>query len=67
MPACGRCGKQIMWAKTTTGKSMPLSLPAVEYGGNVWIEDGVAHVTSKEAQPPLGVPRYKAHFADCKP
>lgn len=69
--SCGRCGKAITWARTETGKTMPID-PFSCDDGNVQLTPDprgpgqVAHVMTKAelADPPPG-PRYKAHFATC--
>jgi hypothetical protein len=58
---CRSCHKAIVWAKTVTGKSMPLDVEPVE-GGNIQLVDGIAHVVGKGAQGEL---LYLSHFATC--
>jgi hypothetical protein len=52
---CRSCHKAIVWAKTVTGKSMPLDVEPVE-GGNIQLVDGIAHVVEL---------LYLSHFATC--
>ena len=53
---CRSCGAAIVWAKTTTGKSMPLDAEPVP-DGNIVLHEGVAYVT--------GTGDRKSHFATC--
>lgn len=66
---CGRCGRQIAWARTTNGKSMPVD-PEPRANGNVFCqyEGGVlvARVKSKTDPTPPGTPMV-AHFLTCGP
>lgn len=57
---CTSCGAAIVWARTDTGRSMPLDPDPVE-GGNVQLgADGVARVVG-----PLFGGTHKSHFATC--
>ena len=51
---CSSCGAEIMWAKTETGKNMPLSVKSKEI--RFWINDvGQA----------VAMTVFLSHFADC--
>ena len=64
MSTCKSCGARIVWAKTTTGKSMPLD-PDPVAGGNVVLErDGVGWV-ARIVQPDPEFERLVSHFATC--
>jgi hypothetical protein len=56
---CSTCQAQIIWAKTTKGRPMPLDLAKVA-GGNIDLVDGVAHVVK-----PDGSAKHVSHFATC--
>jgi hypothetical protein len=60
MSACSSCKQPILWAKTTTGKAIPLN-PAPIAGGNLELKDGVARVV----QPHPAVKLYTSHFTNC--
>ena len=60
MSACSSCKQRIIWAKTTTGKAIPLN-PDPIVGGNLDLVDGVARVV----QPHPAVKLYVSHFATC--
>lgn len=70
---CRRCKKPITWAVTENNKPMPVDPHSYEDGNIILRPEGrgnaqVAHVMTKAelADPPPG-PRYKAHFATCRP
>lgn len=60
MGRCRSCGKELVWAKTRNGKSIPLEACAPSEG-NVRIDaqDGLAHVGQTGSGP------YLCHFATC--
>jgi hypothetical protein len=64
--ACRSCSAPIAWAKTPTGKAMPVDFEPVSTG-NIVLFDGpegllavVAHATAAP-----GKPRHQAHFVSC--
>jgi hypothetical protein len=72
---CRSCGAAITWARTTTGKRMPVDAHPVD-GGNVLLhppltrgDEPTATVVGKRVQPSIfgdDSPRYTSHFATCK-
>lgn len=62
MSTCRSCQKEIIWAKTTSGKAMPIER-AVD--GNLVVVKGVAHVIPKGDEPVAGMQRFVSHFATC--
>lgn len=60
MTTCSSCNAPVIFARSTTGKWMPLN-PSPRLGGNIELRDGVAHVVAPD---PL-VERYTSHFVDC--
>jgi hypothetical protein len=56
---CSSCKAQIIWAKTSKGRPMPLDLAPVA-NGNIDLVDGVANVVK-----PDGSPKHVPHFATC--
>jgi hypothetical protein len=60
MSACSSCKQRIIWAKTASGKAIPLN-PDPQPGGNLELKDGVARVV----QPHPAVKLYVSHFATC--
>jgi hypothetical protein len=67
---CRACKAPIRWARTETGKSMPLdALPAAD--GTIAIVDGVAIVLEATVRARLHEtelevrPLYRSHFATC--
>jgi hypothetical protein len=69
MSTCRSCGASILWAKTTTGKSMPIdTAPAAD--GNVILQSRqglqpLAIVFGAGTAPPDNQARYTSHFATC--
>lgn len=60
---CKSCGASIRWAKTPTGKSMPLDFePAAD--GNIVLIDGLATAASP-MELLSGKPVFRSHFATC--
>lgn len=61
---CRSCQRPIKWARTTTGKHIPISLRP-QPNGNLALDEGTtpptAHVVRPGSQPGL----YLAHFAVC--
>lgn len=67
MSRCRSCGTEIKWAKTETGKSMPLD-PTPVPDGNVELVNGIAHVhggADLEHAQATNTVLHKAHFATC--
>lgn len=62
---CRSCGAEIIWCKMATGSNMPVDAAPVEYGGNIVLRDGVAHVLKKGEPSEADEKRYKSHFATC--
>jgi hypothetical protein len=62
MSACRSCGAEIEWARTESGKLIPLDVGEVE-DGNLVIEGGVARVRRGGLDADL--PRRRSHFARC--
>lgn len=62
MNRCRWCGKPIRWAKTTSGKSIPLDLHT-NPDGNIELINGVAHVVGQSDRP--GDVRHMPHHATC--
>jgi hypothetical protein len=60
MSTCRTCRAPILWAKTLTGIPIPLDPEPVD-GGNVELQNGVAHVVKPEP----GVKRLVSHFTTC--
>ena len=60
MSTCSSCHAPVIWAKTTTGKAIPLN-PEPIIGGNIELTDGVARVV----KPHPAVKLYVSHFATC--
>lgn len=62
MSRCRSCAAEITWARTTTGRRIPLDAVPVA-GGNIELHDGIAHVASQAV---LSIdPLYVSHFATC--
>ncbi len=59
MSACRSCGARIVWAKTSTGKAIPVDADPVEHGNIVLSSGGVAEVG------PAGSGTHVSHFATC--
>lgn len=60
---CRSCGAEILWARTGSGRSMPVDVKPVE-GGNVQLryeKHGLTAVVAPEAP---GV-KYVSHFSTC--
>jgi hypothetical protein len=69
MTKCSSCGAQIIWAKTMTGKAMPLDAKP-DSAGNVSLKSGFAVVYGGNKHNGEDRPRwdgvlYKSHFATC--
>lgn len=60
MANCRSCGAEIIWAKTLSGKAMPLDAEPV-LGGRIRLEDGIAYPHSSCREP-----HYNTHFVTCK-
>jgi hypothetical protein len=61
---CRSCGAEILWARTTSGKPMPLDREP-SANGNVLLRDGVAQVLGPLDVAVTGEPLYLSHFATC--
>jgi hypothetical protein len=61
---CRSCKAPIIWAKTNSGKNIPLDAePCTD--GNICIKDGLAVVVSDKQGGVWPLPFYKSHFATC--
>ena len=66
---CTTCEAPLLWARTPTGRNIPLDPePAAE--GNIVLYDGDSPDAPKlavvtHASQATGLPRYRAHFASC--
>jgi len=61
---CSSCGAPIAWAKTGSGKAMPLDAEP-NSAGNVELVGGVAKSWGSSHEWPPGAVRYTSHFATC--
>ena len=77
MSACRSCGADIVWAKTTAGKNIPIDAndfgdPIPKQGGNLRytgrVRDGAPEVEFSEQSTLLDPdgPRFVTHFSTCK-
>jgi hypothetical protein len=66
---CSSCNGGIIWAKTISGKKMPIDAAPVSHG-NIALEETreglVAHVMSTKALQDANCERYVSHFATCR-
>lgn len=62
MSTCRSCQQEIIWAKTVTGKSMPIERAD---DGNLIVVKGIAHVIPKGEEPVADMQRFVSHFATC--
>lgn len=61
MARCAACQAEIIWSRTTKGKSMPLDKIPV-FGGNVDLDRNlIARVVGSD----MAVRRYVSHFVSC--
>lgn len=63
---CRSCGAAIIWAKTESGRSMPLDAEPVDptrVNTTCILDRGVARFGAIDG--PSGEPRYVSHFATC--
>lgn len=68
MAVCKFCGKEIRWAKTETGKNMPIDPQPYERGNLIVFEKDGALLAFHEANAPLDaatVERWVPHWATC--
>lgn len=66
MAKCSSCGADIIWARTESGRRIPLDAAPVDptkVDGAGFLENGVARFGAFELPP--GTPRYVSHFATC--
>lgn len=63
-PTCRTCWASIVWARTGSGKAIPLDLEPTE-AGNVELVDGVAKVWGTAHVWPEGAVRFMPHHATC--
>jgi hypothetical protein len=61
MATCSSCGKPIIWAKTESGKAMPLD-PDPSASGNLILIGGVVKHVGRQF---TGCSKYTSHFATC--
>ena len=59
MSRCRSCDAEIFWARTTTGKSIPLEAATDAIPGNIYIEEDIARVV------PAGTGAFISHFVTC--
>ena len=66
MSTCSSCKARIIWARTGSGKPIPLDLEPVA-DGNVELDvaTGIAKSWGSSHVWPEGVGRYRAHFSTC--
>jgi hypothetical protein len=64
MSKCKSCGAEIIWAKTPTGKSMPLDAEPHPRGNIVLDANGCTGPVRPGDVPDLSV-RYLSHFVTC--
>ena len=64
---CSRCPQRIVWAKTATGKSMPVDVEPAGDGNIVLIETrgGTQAIVVKNATEFPDLKRYRSHFSTC--
>lgn len=67
MSACRSCRAEIWWARTESGKRIPLDPEPVPDGNVVVVQDSppVVRVLAAADLPLHIVPTYKSHFATC--
>jgi hypothetical protein len=66
MAKCNSCGAEIVWAKTLSGKAIPINAHPVDDGNIAIDHEGTAIImTEGEASCATMLVRYKAHFATC--
>ena len=58
-PFCRDCNAPIEWARTTSGKWMPIEGTAQDEKANLMLRNGIVTVVEK------GRGRYRPHFATC--
>ena len=62
MATCKSCGAEIKWARTASGRRMPLD---ADERGNIIIENGVLKVVPKDEIGGILAATYTSHFATC--
>jgi hypothetical protein len=66
MSACSSCNAPIIWARTGSGKPIPLDFePAPDGNVEFDVGTGVAKSWGSSHVWPDGVARYRAHFSTC--
>jgi hypothetical protein len=60
---CGTCGAHITWARTPSGRPIPLD-PEPVVGGNIRVEDPGGACTAR-IEKPSDNPLYMTHFVTC--
>ena len=61
---CRSCGAHVIWAKTQSGKNIPVDLQEI-VGGNLRILDVPSGKFAKVIQAKPDVKAYRTHFASC--
>jgi hypothetical protein len=62
---CKSCGAPIRWAKTVSGKSMPVDVEPAANGNVVFLDDKTVIVSGPRARIEGDERRYTSHFATC--
>lgn len=66
MSICRSCGAPVVWARTSTGGSMPVDADPSPVGNVELVDDDGILRATVHSQPPLGVDDlYVSHFATC--
>jgi hypothetical protein len=62
---CRSCFRPIRWARTGSGKRMPVDYDENEAGNVFLFADGGCRVGKQDEQTPAGATRHFSHFATC--
>lgn len=62
MSTCKTCGAAVTWARTSSGKSIPVD-PEPRAGGNITLIDCGSHLAARVG--PAGSGSHVSHFATC--